>query len=225
MINIFDDLIKDLGLGPKDKNIDFYILGKHLELDRLNKAVLITGSTESGKTLIALDTMNNNMDKSILYIDTMQSVNRMLPDNTILMSTNDLDYIENYLREVDKEDLDCLIIDGLSNLTSDDDDWNCEKLRYETVQKYITSLLTLCASKNIFLIAINTFNMRGTSSNLSNKLTQQFQVIASLNRVIEVGSNGMRITANITKDLLENKLGNHYIMINVPRGRIGETNE
>lgn len=220
MITIFDDLINELGLGPKIKKEKIRLFNKDIELDNLSKGILITGGEETGKTLLALDIIKDNKDKTFLYIDVLCSLNRPPEDNAFLLLGNDINYIIEFVRELDRDILDCVILDGLSYITSDEDDWTCESLRYEEVQKHIVNLLTLCASKNIMLIAFNHFNAKGTSSNISIKLKQQFQVIAELGESSIMEDNKIVLNINTTRDLLSNDLGKKFLTVNVPRDYI-----
>lgn len=222
MIVIFDELAKELGLDPSEKNERFFLFDKTIELDNLSKAILVTGGEDSGKTVLSLSTIKNNSDKTFLYIDTLCSLNKAPTDNSLLLLGNDIFYIMEFIKELDRNILDCVIIDGISHITSEEDDWGCENLRYEVVQKHICTLLTLCASKNIMLIAINTFNAKGTSSNISNKLKQQFQIQAELKEpAINIDNSTIRINVDIIRDSLCNfKLEKKEILIDVPRDDI-----
>ena len=145
------------------------------------KVILLHGGTTTGKSLYGINIIKQNPDKTFLYIDAFGTSRLDLDmDNAYIFNSNVLEEIEDCLRLLEFNTLDCLIVDGISSLTSSRDTWDTQELRYKIVNDYILSIVTLCSSKNTILFAINTDNAKGINSNLSNKTKESIHTIIKL---------------------------------------------
>ena len=87
-----------------------------------NPLIHISGDIEIGKTSLALEIMYKNPDKTFLYIDTyFQLQEYQLSKNSILFKSNIIEEITSFINIIDNNILDYIILDGMSNLISEEE--------------------------------------------------------------------------------------------------------
>lgn len=175
-----------------NQKINFNLLNIVKTLDYNDKTIMIYGKNESFKKIICKDIIDNNKDKTFLYVDTYFNDNTFYNyKNVLLFLDNKYENIIDYISNIEKGILDCLIIDTISSVTSEEDSWKEQKKRYELVNKYIKEIASLCYKKKIICMFLNTINYKNNASNMTQQLEKLFHLIIELNdnRIITIKRN------------------------------------
>lgn len=165
---------------------------------------MFVGDTETGKSLLSLNLVNNNPDLAFVYIDThMQIANSR--DNMVLFRNNHIDNILNFIESFDSNLVDIVILDDLSYIHHSDEN----NLRIAEMAEFISRLFRICILKGISLILLNTINGAGQAYFNSNALRYGCSSIVNLNPT-RVNNNRIIISGTVEKSR------------NVPRGSLFE---
>lgn len=132
----------------------------------------IAGAEECGKTTFCLEIMRQNPDKIFFYIDTYMSCK--IPNdlnNVFLIRSNNAEVILSCIRMIGPKDVDCIIIDCLSNILVKD-----ENDRINLFEDFMKKLSVLIASKKTILIGYNTLNGYDKPAGISYQIANLFSV-------------------------------------------------
>lgn len=135
---------------------------------RKNAMVHIYGGESTGKTTFVLDLIKKNPDKIFLYIDTYGNITHV-PDNCFLFRTNKEKDIVEALENIDRNMVDCIIIDSYSNILSEEENWDSET--HIVMQKALERIHNIISNKNAVFILINTLNGKGKAFNRNQYLS------------------------------------------------------
>ena len=177
-----------------------------------NPLIHISGDIEIGKTSLALEIMYKNPDKTFLYIDTyFQLQEYQLSKNSILFKSNIIEEITSFINIIDNNILDYIILDGMSNLISEEEFSSSSNIyidnRYIKLNNWIKEILNICLNKKITLIIFNTINGKGQAYNYSSQINQ----LCSLDlKIIDKKYNFNNGLYNLTLMSNKNKFKDFY---------------
>lgn len=138
--------------------------------------MIFYGDSESGKSLLSLNLVNENPDLLFVYVDTHMQINSRSNDNMLLFRTNSISSILSFFENVDENLVDVIILDDLSYIHSEN-----ESVRMTSLSSFLMSLFRICNLKNITLILLNTLNGSGEMYLNNNTLRYSSGTIVRLN--------------------------------------------
>lgn len=219
ILNIINDIHKensseiDLLVNNHDKKDIFSIKGlEQLFPNGISKknSILFYGDTESGKSLLAINMVNNNDNLIFAYIDTHMQINSNL-SNMLLIRMNSKDDILSLLEQIDDNLIDVLILDDLSFIYTDE-----EKSRITEINDFLINLYRICSSKNIFLFLLNTVNGKGEMY-MSNSKT----ILHNTNTIVRLSETNLNdMNINISGVIEKSKYSNKNKMFSFKAERM-----